>query len=148
MIVEIEFDWSVKFTKEKLAELERLTGAPPKMDEKGEHLYYSSRTFVLHLEDALAITNEFKIIRVVNGKLTSQLDELLERLKKFEPSNAVKFNEHTQSAVPDSPLFHVKEVKVIEDACTYDINDALKEGWHIIACCPQAQRRPDYVLGK
>lgn len=46
-------------------------------------------------------------------------------------------------------LMGIKFVKVMEDACTDDLQEALNHGWVILAICPpNSQRRPDYVLGR
>jgi hypothetical protein len=58
------------------------------------------------------------------------------------------FNEKTNSAVSNQALWSVNEVRVEEDLCTDMLQDFLIDGWHILAICPQPQRRPDYVLGK
>lgn len=58
----------------------------------------------------------------------------------------VKLN---QIRLPDNLLLQIREVEVINDACTNEINGMLKDGWRIIAVCVQhAQRRPDYVMGR
>lgn len=60
----------------------------------------------------------------------------------------ILFNEKTQSAVPNQALWSVTDVQVCTDLCTDILQDYLRDGWHILAICPQPQRRPDYVLGK
>lgn len=46
-------------------------------------------------------------------------------------------------------LMQLNKVKVIENACTNELQDRIDEGWRIIAVCQQiGDRRPDYVLGK
>lgn len=52
-------------------------------------------------------------------------------------------------AVPDMPLMMVNDVEVLEDCCTNVLQGYLDEGWRIIAVCPpNAQRRPDYIVGR
>jgi hypothetical protein len=60
----------------------------------------------------------------------------------------ILFNERTQCAVPNAALWSVTDVRIETDLCTDMLQDMLASGWHILAICPQAQRRPDYVLGK
>lgn len=56
---------------------------------------------------------------------------------------------HIQVAIPDLALLSIREVRVLEDACTDELQDRLDNGWRIIAVCPpNSQRRPDYILGK
>lgn len=60
----------------------------------------------------------------------------------------ILFNEKTQCAVPNQALWNIEEVRVESDLCTDLLQDLLEKGWHIMAICPQARRRPDYVLGR
>ena len=56
---------------------------------------------------------------------------------------------HIQVAIPDLALLSIREVRVLEDACTNELQRELNEGWRILAVCPpNSQRRPDYILGK
>jgi hypothetical protein len=63
-------------------------------------------------------------------------------------SDTPNFNNRLNVHVPDNSLLKITEVRVECDACTDLIQDHLKNGWRILAICPQAQRRPDYVLGR
>lgn len=54
-----------------------------------------------------------------------------------------------QISVPDLGLLQIDEVDWIEDACTQELQTRLSDGWRILAVCPpNAQRRPDYILGR
>ncbi len=54
-----------------------------------------------------------------------------------------------QIAVPDLGVLQIDEVDWIEDACTQVLQGKLDDGWRILAVCPpNAQRRPDYILGR
>lgn len=59
-------------------------------------------------------------------------------------------NHHVaQITIPDIGLLHINEVTWMEDACTEALQDMLNDGWRLIAVCPpNAQRRPDYILGR
>jgi hypothetical protein len=64
-------------------------------------------------------------------------------------SNVLEAAKRNQIMLPNLILYEMKELLLKEDACTYDINDHLKDDWKIIAVLPQhGQRRPDYILGK
>lgn len=54
----------------------------------------------------------------------------------------------SQVHLPGNELLKVRKVQVREDYCTDALQNDLDEGWRIIAVCPQASRRPDYILGK
>ena len=50
--------------------------------------------------------------------------------------------------IPDLGLLMIKQVINLDDACTDLLRDYLSKGWKILAVCPpNAQRRPDYILG-
>ena len=58
-------------------------------------------------------------------------------------------NQKVNVAVPGLGLLAIREAMVRTDLCTDELNEWLKEGWLILAICPQPdQRRPDYVLGR
>ena len=51
--------------------------------------------------------------------------------------------------VPGNTLSTFDEVAVWEDCCTDSLQRQLRDGWRILAICPQPdQRRPDYILGR
>lgn len=59
------------------------------------------------------------------------------------------YNERVNVHVPGLGLLIIDEVKVLYDQCTDGLQEALDEGWRIVACCPQPdRRRPDYVMGR
>lgn len=61
----------------------------------------------------------------------------------------VQINQRVNVAVPGLGLMLIDEVRVCTNYCTDSLQDELREGWHILAICPQPdQRRPDYVLGR
>lgn len=45
-------------------------------------------------------------------------------------------------------LLLYNEVSLMENACTNVLQKRLRDGWRIIAVCPQEARRPDYILGR
>lgn len=51
--------------------------------------------------------------------------------------------------VPDIGLLYIDQVDWLADCCTEELQSRLDEGWRILAVCPpNAQRRPDYILGR
>lgn len=51
--------------------------------------------------------------------------------------------------LPDVGLLLIDEVTWLDDACTEMLQRKLDDGWRILAVCPpNAQRRPDYILGR
>jgi hypothetical protein len=88
-------------------------------------------------------------------------DEVLE-VAKFKSVKPLKFDFSGQIStfairdalatqqvhLPGNELLRVSEARVLEDCCTDELNDQLRAGWRIIAVCPRATRRPDYILGR
>lgn len=58
------------------------------------------------------------------------------------------FNEKVEVHIPGQALATYNETLLLEDSCTDVLQSNLDSGWRIIAVCPQAQRRPDYILGR
>lgn len=77
-----------------------------------------------------------------------RLEELKNKIDDYRYEKNQQLNDRVNVHVPDNSLLRIKDVLLLEDGCTNSLNDHLKEGWQIIAVCPQPdQRRPDYILG-
>jgi len=51
--------------------------------------------------------------------------------------------------VPHIGLLMIREVQLEENCCTDRLQKMLDDGWMILCVCPpNAQRRPDYILGR
>ena len=51
--------------------------------------------------------------------------------------------------VPHIGLLSIDEVCVLENQCTDSLQSYLDRGWRILCVCPpNAQRRPDYIIGR
>jgi hypothetical protein len=57
-------------------------------------------------------------------------------------------NDHTNTHISNNVMTSFNQVMLMEDACTDALQNNLNDGWRIVAVCPQAARRPDYILGK
>lgn len=54
-----------------------------------------------------------------------------------------------QVHVADMGILMIDEVMVCDDYCTDALQKDLDNGWRILAVCPpNAQRRPDYIMGR
>lgn len=79
--------------------------------------------------------------------------KMQDREREWNPGervgDALSTGDAVQITIPDMGLLLIKEVIHRDDACTDEIQDLLSEGYRILAVCPpNAQRRPDYILGK
>jgi hypothetical protein len=58
-------------------------------------------------------------------------------------------NYTVQVQIPHIGLLLIDEVQLEENCCTDVLQNMLDNGWRIICVCPpNAQRRPDYILGR
>lgn len=71
-----------------------------------------------------------------------------EHSQDVHPLDLMKGNA-VQITIADMALLLINEVEVCEDFCTVQLQEMLDQGWRILAVCPpNAQRRPDYILGR
>jgi hypothetical protein len=75
------------------------------------------------------------------------LFKTLEKLS-HQLDNKQTFSSHCDVHIGGNPLWQVNDLMLCEDFCTDNLQQRLNEGWRILACCMQSQRRPDYVLGR
>jgi len=86
---------------------------------------------------------------------TAFYEHIIERLDRacLLSDNRAPSEEYLNSKVvvhvPGNQLLHINSVMLLADACTDSLQIHIKDGWRIIAVCPQPdQRRPDYILGR
>lgn len=82
---------------------------------------------------------------------STMIVKLADRMEKIDQLLVERAASGTavQIHVPNLGLMLIDDVQVLTDACTDALRDELDAGWRILAVCPpNAQRRPDYVLGR
>ncbi|WP_293857289.1 hypothetical protein [uncultured Alsobacter sp.] len=147
MIASISFDWSsidrVKsFTREQYAQLREVL---PAMDEWQEGKE-SAPPFYMHRDTLIDLATDGPTLAKLGLPFTvKRFKGAYFADKRPEAGSTVNI----QIAIPAIGLLAMDEVMVLEDACTDILRGHLEDGWRIIAVCPpDAQRRPDYVLGR
>jgi hypothetical protein len=76
-------------------------------------------------------------------KLKDKYDHELEQTENYLKGHI------THIHVPNMALLTYNEITNLDDSCTDEIQRMLNDRWRIIAVCPpNAQRRPDYILGR
>jgi len=93
------------------------------------------------------------------ASIHEKLKDLTKMLRNIEASkgdpglpNKPRYSDlgdgEAKAAIPEPYFMMIKELKVLTNACTDEVNGYLTDGpWHIVAICPQpGQRRPDYIL--
>ena len=94
-------------------------------------------------------------IEISNFKNNYMLHGVGEKIRKLEENfgllkQSLAVGESVVSIhVANIGLLAIKEVEVLENCCTNELQGRLDEGWSILAICPpNAQRRPDYIIGR
>ncbi len=156
LAVEFQGNWAGEWEKIPDDEYKQLCqilpGLPPEKPK-----YDPSGTFLLTYENVDAVTKyNLKFVLSKDEKaqaIGTMLVKLQDRIHAVEQKQITKQNFQdgsiVQITIPDIGLMYIDEVDVLTDACTDDLQRQLDKGWRILAVCPpNAQRRPDYVLGR
>lgn len=156
LLIQLEyFDW--KSLSESDYETLRI-GFPGLPVEKPEYGFY--KTLLLNDENKFLLAKyriPFKISEEDTssqpiGQMVVKLQDRISQLELKAEKNLAVLEGHgaaVQIHVPDFCLMQVNKVEVLYDACTDALQEMLSDGWRILAVCPpNAQRRPDYILGR
>lgn len=113
---------------------------------------FERELFVVSAEQYIQLTmvyNHFAIVQQID--MTKVMPEMFTRIEDKQTAVVQKsdtYNSHCEVHIPGSALSLYNETLLLEDSCTDALQSEIDNGWRIIACCPQAQRRPDYILGR
>lgn len=108
---------------------------------------------ILEVDDTVTVKSAAPIAGDTHEGALARLVHVIEKLEKMEIPEPVAaqghiYNEHVEVHTPGNMLATYNETLLLEDACTDELQKSLDNGWRIVAACPQAQRRPDYILGR
>ncbi len=79
-------------------------------------------------------------------KTMTIMEKYQAQLERFSENT---FNEKCNVHTGGNALTEYNQLMLCEDICTDELQGKLRDGWRIMAVCPQPdQRRPDYILGK
>lgn len=150
-----EIHWKFKFDQMTDEQFEVLKNTWPCFDKERtrEHLHSLPKQR-LSIEEA-AILQAADIPLEIEGVDGTMITKMRDRGKQWgwenrdvKPSDILDGNA-VQITIPDMALLFFNKVTWMEDACTEELQAKLDEGWRILAVCPpNAQRRPDYILGR
>lgn len=139
--IKVKPSYNVGTIHERLAKLVDNCALNPPVWERDE------KTKELKFPYGYELLAPAKVVELLPGDWTFLRAYMSEELVPLH-EDKILFNERTNCAVPNQALWSVTDVRVEADLCTDTLQDLLRDGWHILAICPQPQRRPDYVLGK
>lgn len=143
-LVEIEFEDEFVPTPEQLHDLQIawVYGTAFAVDEKGKFPWYHQ--YLVDIDKMPVVP--YKVKKLV---LDTDARNRVLGLDTDTAARVPAFNQKVNVMVPGLGLLLLSEVKLAQDYCTDLLNHELKNGWRIVAVCPQPdQRRPDYVLGR
>lgn len=87
-------------------------------------------------------------LEAVDGTMLTKMQHRADKYGSITPMEMTT-GQVVQIAVPDLGILQINETDWLEDACTEVLQGRLDDGWRILAVCPpNAQRRPDYILGR
>lgn len=123
---------------------------------KAKDFWGSSTAQRITIEEALALQDEFGIMVEVESFDGTMITKMSDRYppggrSRWDNPSASDLMEGraVQIAIPDLGLLIINEVTNLDDCCTDDLQRHLDDGWRLLAVCPpNAQRRPDYILGR
>ena len=155
LAVEFQGNWSKEWERipdEEYTQLKiLLPGLPvekPQYDPSGVFLLTYENIEVVTkygLKFILSKQEQAQAIGTMLVKLQDRINAVEQQVTKHNFENA----SYVQIAIPDFALLYIDEVRAETDLCTYTLQEWLNEGWRILAVCPpNAQRRPDYILGR
>lgn len=76
-------------------------------------------------------------------KIKDKYDHEIEQIENYAKGQIIQVH------IPNMALLTYNEITYLDDCCTDEIQRMLNDRWRIIAVCPpNAQRRPDYILGR
>ena len=142
-----------------LKEQEKLVkaGFTPKLWEEGSsmHPYIEESANITvdqsRLAELLVFGIELTEVKplVVKVNIAEHLSAMAEKQLNIQVPSRNEYNNRCEVHMPGQALSLYNDMKLLEDSCTDVLQEALNEGWRIIAACPQpGQRRPDYILGR
>jgi len=148
-----QFDYQVDMTPELAATLNDQCAISPRVSPEDKSYKYAT-----YQGDIANISRYCPglHIRVETGEVGgTAFQEIVRRLERIELAvqsgggSAQNFNARVNVHVPNLGLLLIDEVEVLTSECTHSLHDYLRDGWRILAICPQPdRRRPDYVIGR
>lgn len=108
---------------------------------------------ILEVDDSITVKSAAPVATDSHEGLLARLAAVVGKLENVEipdPQNIPGhiYNEHCEVHTPGNMLATYNETMLLEDACTDALQTSMDDGWRIVAVCPQAQRRPDYIMGR
>lgn len=108
---------------------------------KDDNFFDKDVEFITDIDSLVGCGFEFSVKEFLDIAVSKNILGML-KAQPTEVTNNININN-------DDFLFSVDEVDVLEDCCTDDLRDNLKDGWRILSICgAYKQRRPDYIIGR
>ena len=108
---------------------------------------------ILAVDDSVTVKSSAPVSGDSFEGVLARFQEIVSKMESLDiPTQAATaehvYNERCDVHVPGNMLISYNETLLLEDSCTDNLQSYLNSGWRIVAVCPQAQRRPDYIMGR
>jgi hypothetical protein len=108
---------------------------------------------IMEVDDSITVKSAAPIASDSPEGLLARFDAVVKKLEAIDIPDPMEppqhiYNQHCEVHIPGPLLATYNETLLLEDSCTDALQDALNNGWRMVAVCPQSQRRPDYILGR
>lgn len=152
MILSVEFEcWKPSWENikpEDYAALRAVIPGLPSDHKKHDYGIYLVDDEALRVIARLGLTVNLKDDPSIDTMLV-KLQRRVEAVEQRAVGEPHQFSDRVQITIPDLGLLYIDEVTYLDDCCTDRLQEHLADGWRILAVCPpNAQRRPDYILGR
>lgn len=139
------------------ANIERIQALFPTASLSGDYLY--SAKGLVNIEDLMEFTTSTGLKATIHphkgniffskqADFEKRLEDLTGDMKLIRQQLVVD-GTIVQVHVPNFYMLSLNEVKVLDSACTDELQGELNKGWRILCVCPPLnERRPTYILGR
>lgn len=108
---------------------------------------------ILEVDDTVSVKSSAAVAEDGLEGIIERFEKVVKKMEALDiPVEQVGadhvLNERCDVHVPGNILISYNDTMLLEDSCTDNLQSYLNSGWRIVAVCPQAQRRPDYILGR
>ena len=125
---------------------ERIPTLPPDHSEWSVRFWGSLEDIEVLAELDVDWTLDKEELRSSTGTMVKKLLSKNGGYRRTE--QALEEGEAVQIHISDLGLMAIDKTLLLENCCTDVLQEHLDKDWRILAVCPTAQRRPDYILGR
>lgn len=107
---------------------------------------------IMEVDDSVSVKSSAPVASDSLPGIIERMDYIVKKLEAVPITGGDVehiYNEKCEVHMPGQALATYNDTLLLEDSCTDKLQEALNNGWRLIAACPQPDaRRPDYILGR